>query len=136
MAGTRRTPIARESNAPTITSHALALFAEMEKHQRARRGAAGCTIDESGFCLEECRPCQAWRDLSNELHKELGLAPWEWPPVAHCPYPPGTPDARAWSREIARSSWRADQLYVVLKAALLAARARCAADEGAIEAAT
>jgi hypothetical protein len=122
MAGTRRTPIARETGTPTITTRALELFDQMERCQRARRGAAGCRIDESGFCLEECRPCQAWWDLGHALHKELRLQPWEWPPVSHNPYPPGTWAARAWSREIARSSWRADQLYVVLKATLLAAR--------------
>jgi hypothetical protein len=117
MAGTKRTPIARSPGTPTVTSRALEIFAEMEKCERARRGAAGCTIDDTGFCLEECKPCAQWRDLCNALHQELGLQPWEWPAVSHCPFPPGTPPARAWSREIARSDWRADKLCSVLRAA-------------------
>jgi hypothetical protein len=125
MAGTRRVPLERLTNTPIITTRAIELFGRMEQCQRARRGAAGCTLDDTGYCLEECKPCAAWRDLHNALHQELGLRPWEWPAVAHNPYPPGTPEARAWAREIARSDWRADKLYSVLRAA-----SRVAAEAG------
>jgi hypothetical protein len=134
MAGTKRTPLLRESG-PVVTGRVLEIFDQMERCQRARRGVAGCRVeDQTGSCLEECRPCQQWRDLSDALHKELALEPWAWPPVSHNPYPPGTVQARAWSREIARSDWDADRRYVLLKAALLAARR--AADESAAEVAT
>jgi hypothetical protein len=122
MAGTRRTPLAREANAPIITARALELFDHMERCQRARRRAAGCTLDDTGYCLEECRPCAQWRELASALHQELGLPPWEWPAVARNPFPPGTPDARAWARELGRSDQRADRLYCALRAASHAAR--------------
>jgi hypothetical protein len=135
MAGTKRTPLARVTNTPIITPRAIELFDRMEKCQRARRGAVGCTLeDQTGYCLQECKPCLEWRDLCNALHQELRLPPWDWPAVSHNPYPPGMPEAREWSRELSHSEWRADKLYCALRAASKAARARPAADEGAIEA--
>jgi hypothetical protein len=128
VAGTRRTPIAREANAPIVTARAVELFSEMERLQRARRRAAGCKLDDTGYCLEECKPCAQWWALHSELHKELGLPPWRWPATAHCPFPPGTPDGVAWLRGIADSDWEPDALHRFLKAAAKAARARRAAD--------
>jgi hypothetical protein len=138
MAGTRRTPIARAANAPTITTRSLEIFDQMERCQRARRRATGCTLDDDNLCLGECNACAEWWRLHDKLHQELSLPPWCWPAVSHNPYPPNSPDGQSWSREISDSDWRADVLYRTLRAASKAARAARRAADGvsATEAAT
>jgi hypothetical protein len=137
MAGTRRVPLSRVTNTPTITARAVEIFDRMEQRQRARRRAADCVLDEANLCTEECKSCTQWRALHSELHKELGLPPWRWPAVCHNPHPPTSPDGVAWLREIADSDSEPDALHRSLRAASKAtARARRAADGVATEAAT
>jgi hypothetical protein len=95
MSGTRRTPLERRS-AVQITPRALELFGELERSRRARKHAVDCTISEQDLCTGDCRVCQQWWDLHNELHIELRLQPWQWPCIPRNPYPPGSPGAREW----------------------------------------
>jgi hypothetical protein len=95
MSGTKRTPIARQANLQ-VTPHALALFAATEKASRQRR-AASCVANLYGYCSMECGACQDWANAHSELHKELGLRPWEWPCLPVCPHPPGSSAAQDWS---------------------------------------
>jgi hypothetical protein len=77
MAGTKRVPLERVTNTPTITAKAIEIFNAMEKCERARRRAPGCTLDDTGYCLtsEGCKPCAEWWGLHNELHRELEHVP-------------------------------------------------------------
>jgi hypothetical protein len=96
MSGTRRTPIARRA-ALQITARAIALFEQLERVRRQRRGSTCVVRDNpSGYCTAECQACESWFDLMDALHSELGLRPWFWPCLPQNPYPPGTPASRDW----------------------------------------
>ena len=96
MSHTKRIPIARQ---PTLqpSPRAIALFEQLERARRQRR-AATCIIGHSpaGYCSSECAACRTWYDLHDELHKELGLKPWQWLCLPRNPYPPGTAASRNW----------------------------------------
>jgi hypothetical protein len=96
MPGTKRTPIYRQAAQPQITLRAIELFKQMESARRARKRAVGCTISRYGLCTGDCRVCERWYDLHDELHTELRLPPWRWPCLGFCRYPPNSPEARTW----------------------------------------
>ena len=97
MSGTRRTPIIRRGT-PQISPRALKLFEQAEKARLKRRGAA-CAVGPYGHCSLECAACRDWSNAHNELHKELGLRPWEWPCLPINPFPPGSINSRDWQPE-------------------------------------
>jgi hypothetical protein len=96
MPGTRRIPLHRQAAQPQITLRAVELFTQMERARRARKRAVGCTITKHGLCTGDCRTCRAFDDLDDQLHRELKLRPWQWPALPYNPYPPNSPEARAW----------------------------------------
>jgi hypothetical protein len=96
MPGTRRVPLHRQTARPQITLRAIELFTQMERARRARKRAVGCTITRHGYCTGDCRACCAWDDAHAELCTELRLPPWRWPCIGYNPYPPNSPEARAW----------------------------------------
>jgi hypothetical protein len=112
MSGTKRTPIARRETHPHITPHAVELFGELERARRARRRDIHCTLSQYGRCSTKCPACQTWYELHNQLHVELRLKPWVWPCVPRNPYPPNSPEARAW-----RSNPEQQELWDQLDAA-------------------
>jgi hypothetical protein len=92
---TNRTPIQRPA-LTMISPRALELFAELELARRARRRAVDCAVSEYGLCTADCRACTRWYDLHDELHRELGLRPWQWPCLPRNPYPSGSSAGRNW----------------------------------------
>jgi hypothetical protein len=115
MPGTKRNPIRRPAVQP-VSPRALELYAELRRAMRARQRATDCTLSEYGHCTAECRACEAWWDAHNALHSELKLKPWLWPCLPRCPYPLGTPRARAWRPSDAQRELQ-DQLEAARKAA-------------------
>jgi hypothetical protein len=91
MSGTRRVPLARRP-AVQITAEAVRLFAAMAKLR--------CTCPSPKPPTQgPCPGCQQWYDLHDELHRELGCKPWEWPCVARqSPKRAGSP---TWNEDIA-----------------------------------
>jgi hypothetical protein len=96
MPGTKRIPIHRQAAGPQVTLRAIELFREMERARRARKRAVGCTITKHGYCTGDCRACCAWDAAHDQLHSELKLRPWQWPCLPYNPFPPNSPEARAW----------------------------------------
>jgi hypothetical protein len=97
MSGTKRVPIARQSNLQ-VTPRAMELFEAAEKARSKRRGAS-CIVGPYGHCNMECPACQAWHDAHSQLHRGLGLRPWQWPCLPINPFPPGSINSRGWSPE-------------------------------------
>jgi hypothetical protein len=115
---TNRTPIERPT-LTTISLRAIELFGELERARRARKNATDCKLGgPQDFCKAECRACRLWWDAHAALHTELGLEPWNWPALPHCPLPPGSGRARAW-----RPGTEQKKLYDLLREARRAANA-------------
>ena len=114
MPGTKRIPIARQATPQQLTPHAIELFAELERARRARQRSVmvDCTITKHGHCTGDCRLCQRWDDLHDQIHRELKLRPWQWPCLPCNPFPPNSARARAW-----RPGGEQQALYEVLDAA-------------------
>jgi hypothetical protein len=73
MSGTRRVPLVRRP-AVQITPRAIDLYAAM--------GKLKCTCPPPSPTRSPCPGCERWADLHDDLHRELGAKPWEWPVVA------------------------------------------------------
>jgi hypothetical protein len=87
---TNRTPIQRPA-LKMISLHAIDLFAAM--------GKLRCTCPPPSLKRSPCPGCERWYDLHDDLHRELGCRPWEWPCVArHSPKRAGSP---CWNEDIA-----------------------------------
>jgi hypothetical protein len=91
MSGTRRVPLGRRP-AVQITPRAVELFVAM--------GPLRCTCPSPKPPTQStCPGCEHWYDLHDELHRELGAKPWEWPYVARQgPKRAGSP---TWNEDIA-----------------------------------
>jgi len=90
MSGTRRVPLARLPTAQ-ITPRAVELFEAM--------GRLRFTCPPPSPSRSLCGGCQRWYDLHDELHRELGAKPWQWPVVAR--QSSGRAGSTAWDEDIA-----------------------------------
>ena len=71
---TNRTPIQRPA-LTMITPRAIDLYITM--------GRLRCTCPSPKPVTQgPCSGCARWYDLHDDLHRELGCQPWEWPCVA------------------------------------------------------
>src|SRR3954447_14558774 len=90
MSGTRRVLLFRPS-AVQITPRAIDLYVAM--------GKLKCTCPPPSPTRSPCPSCERWYDLHDELHRELGCKPWEWPCVSRQrPKRGGSP---VWNEDIA-----------------------------------
>jgi hypothetical protein len=81
MPGPKRTPLNRSPRI-VISRRAVALYLRMRR----------CKCDRSPDCHGcRCAGCKKWWGLHDELHRELGLKPWQWPAIVPPTYyPDGT----------------------------------------------
>jgi hypothetical protein len=114
--GTKRNPIRRLLVQP-VSLRALELYGTLRRAARARRRATDCTISKYGRCTAECCACEAWSGAHAELHSELRLAPWIWPCLPRCPWPPGSAAAKKWRPSDAQRELQ-DQLEAARRAAI------------------
>lgn len=91
---TKRIPIKRDLNA-RITLRAVELFRAME--------ALECTCEPTTWGDDgnwrnpppSCASCEKWWDLHNQLWRELGAKPWEWPCIWDPDAPSSLPETHA-----------------------------------------
>jgi hypothetical protein len=80
----------------TFSAKAIALFQRMK------------VLDQQCQCTsehDECKACAEWWDRQGELHRELGLRPWQWPCIQRPDVPnTGESQNQAWYEQ-------AQQLY-------------------------
>jgi hypothetical protein len=67
-----------------------------------------------------CTACKQWWVEHRNLHRELGLTPWQYPaveaPGTPCPFPPDSPAARDWQPDYeAEARW--GQLFQAARSA-------------------
>jgi len=80
MSGTKRTPVARQQVAARVTPRAIQLFDSMRRIRRCDCPPYDPMVDWRKERVR-CAYCKRRSDLDDQLHRELGLRPWEWPTI-------------------------------------------------------
>jgi hypothetical protein len=96
---TKRTALDRRMPPGGITDRALGIFQQILDARSACRCGKfpyGGIFDDDPDGPPHCVPCFRARDLGAELHRELQLKPWDWPPFRQCDGTPADQSQKRW----------------------------------------